>query len=359
LIYRHPFIDIEKEIFIYKDLSRIDLVTHLHDRHPHSRIRVKFDSGLQQLSPNLRDRTNYCNSYWSGTQFGAIERPTNLYYHSKNSDTDIKHERWAERPTGIFPSLDWTDYSDENQNRGVSILHQGIPSHEVRDGSVYLTLLRSVELLSSDGIMGPCIPTPDANETRPYKFRYSVLPHDGGWTDVASYRHGMELNMPLISMQMKNKSDNIVRSFSKRKKDIEVKNQQDIEPEGYLINPNSFSFLEIEPKNIMLSTLKLSDNIESTDKYQDEKIKIRNNNINKSAAIVRFYETEGKKGTTARLIFSKTITNVSITDLLENETTKMTEHINEKEGSDIKILDNHIVEVGVGPFKIVTLKVKF
>ena len=60
-----------------------------------------------------------------------------------------------------------------------------------------------------------------------------------------------------------------------------------------------------------------------------------------------------------RLTFSKTITNVSITDLLEHETTNTTEHVNEKEESDIKIIDNHTIELEVGPFKIVTLKVKF
>ena len=209
--------------------------------------------------------------------------------------------------------------------------------------------------------MGPCIPTPDANETRPYKFRYSVLPHDGGWTDVASYRHGMELNMPLMALQMKNQSDNIVRSYgSEKETETDLKNQiKDIEPEGFLINPNSFSFLEIEPKNIVLSALKLSDNIENHNEYHDEMIKIRDNNINKNTAIVRFYETEGKKQTTARLTFSKTIANVSITDLLENETTNTIERVNEKEESDIKIIDNHIIELEVAPFKIVTLKVKF
>ena len=46
-IYRHDFIDIKKEIFIYKDSPRIDLITHIHDKHPHSRIRAKFDTGLQ------------------------------------------------------------------------------------------------------------------------------------------------------------------------------------------------------------------------------------------------------------------------------------------------------------------------
>jgi len=125
------------------------------------------------------------------------------------------------------------------------------------------------------------------------------------------------------------------------------------------LNPNSFSFLEIEPKNIVWSTLKLCDNTESDNKYDNKIIKIRHNNINKNIAIVRFYETEGKKETTAQLIFSKTITNVSITDLLEHETTNTTEYVDEKEESDSKIIDNHIIELEVGPFKIVTLKVEF
>ena len=205
--------------------------------------------------------------------------------------------------------------------------------------------------------MGPCIPTPDANETRPYTFRYSVLPHDGGWTDIASYRHGMELNMPLMALQMSPR-DNIVKSYGGEKEtEINVTNViSDIEPEGYLM---SFSFLEIEPKNIVLSTLKICDNMESDNKYHDETVKIRHNNINKNIAIVRFYETEGKKETTARLTFSKKMTNVSITDLLEHETTNTTEHVNKKEESDIEIIDNHIIELKVGPFKIVTLKVEF
>jgi len=63
---------------------------------------------------------------------------------------------------------------------GISILHQGVPSHEVRDNSVYLTLLRGIMLLSADGTR---IPTPDAAEMVPYTFRYSVLPHEHGWRE--------------------------------------------------------------------------------------------------------------------------------------------------------------------------------
>ena len=88
-------------------------------------------------------------------------------------------------------------------------------------------------------------------------------------------------------------------------------------------------------------------------RYDDEMVQIRDNETNKDTIIVRFYETEGKKETTARLRFGKKIKDVSITDLLENETRKTTIQF------DIKIIDNQIIEMKVTPFKIVTLKVKF
>ena len=230
--------------------------------------------------------------------------------------------------------------------------------------------------------MGPCIPTPDATEMRPYIFRYSVLPHDGSWIDVVSYRHGMELNMPLIALQMKSASDNIVQHSQDdlqvvsygidEEKEVQVKDQNtDIGREEHVLKPSSFSFLEIEPKNMVLSTLKLSDNREGgnhsssnsigsdivssndNNRDDDEMVQIRDNETNKDTIVVRFYETEGKKETTARLRFGKKIKDVSITDLLENETRKTTNQF------DIKIIDNQIIEMKVRPFKIVTLKVKF
>ena len=241
LLYRHNFLDIRKEIIIYNDLSRIDFITHIHDRHPHSRIRVKFD-----ISSSISNQ-----NYWSGTQFGAIERKVNQFYYqddstnnsSNSADNNSNYARWNEKPTGIFPSLEWIDYSDRDQKGGVGLLHKGIPSHEIRDNSIYLTLLRSVVVLSSDGIMGPCIPTPDAAETRPYSFRYSLLPHENDWNEATIYRHGMEVNMSLIAIQAKNnKNDGNTSQLEEGKK-----NQGS---QRYL--PSLYSFLQIEPRNIVL-----------------------------------------------------------------------------------------------------------
>lgn len=298
MMYRHDFIDIEKEIIIYKNLNRIDFVTRIYNKHPHSRLRVKFDT------------QGRAKSYWCGIQFGAIERKTDLYYQK---DTG----KWFEKPSGVFPSFEWIDYAVKNNSNktvGISLLHQGLPSHEIRDGSLYLTLLRSIVLLSSDGIMGPCIPTPDAAETKPYTFRYSILPHENEWSEDLIYQHGSEINMPLISFQIK-KNNNIKKNNSSENNSNKIKALVDFQ-----------SFLEISESNVILSTMKLSDD--------------------KKGVILRVYEIEGKK-TITKIKLAANIKNVKLIDFMENEI------------QEIKEIENDTVTIEINPFKIITLKIFF
>src|ERR671918_77613 len=319
ILYRHNFVDIEKEVVVYKSLDRIDFVTHLYDRHPHSRIRVRFRTPCSS------------DDYWCGAQFGAIRRKTNLYYNKNESG-------WIERPSGVFPSLDWMDYSGDGKqgkqaNIGVSILHQGIPSHEVRDSSIYLTLLRSIMVLSADGIMGPCVPTPDAAEMKPYTFRYSVLPHEEGWRESTTYRHAMEFNIPLIAIHLGGRE--ALQQYVKREHESDK-----IELGRYF-----HSFLDIEPKNVVLSTLKL-------DEHKGD---------SGNSLLVRIYETEGKDENKVRLLFYKKIKSASIVDLLENqiqEIPPLKTEIREKNASKASFNDNTLM-MSIGSFKIVTLKVNF
>lgn len=294
MIYRHNFVDIEKEIVLYRDLDRIDFVTRVDDRHPHSRLRVRFDV------PVGRGK-----SYWCGTQFGAISRKADLYYRKDEKG-------WKEKPSGVFPSFEWIDCSSGGgkNGKGISLLHQGTPSHEVRDGKLYLTLLRSIVLLSADGTKGPCIPTPDANELGLHTFRYSILPHRKSWREAETYRRAAEVNLPLIAMQLSAVPDHDRRESQPRM---------------------HYSFLEIEPRNILLSTIKSA--------APDGRSKT-------PSLIVRLYETEGRK-TIARLRFDRPVKRVQLLDLLENEL---------DEGTDI---GRETVELEVHPFKIITLKAQF
>ncbi len=294
MIYRHNFIDIEKEIIIYRDLDRIDFVTSVDDRHPHSRLRVRFDVPV-----------GHGKSYWCGTQFGAISRKADLYYRKDEKG-------WKEKPSGVFPSFEWVDCSSggAKKDKGISLLHQGTPSHEVRDGKLYLTLLRSIVLLSADGTKGPCIPTPDANEMGRHTFRYSILPHRKSWREAETYRRAAEVNMPLVAVQLGTVPDH---------------DNHERQPQM------RYSFLEIEPRNILLSTIKPA--------APDGRSKM-------PSIIVRLYETEGRK-TIARLRFDRPVKKVQLLDLLENEL---------DEGTDI---GRETVELEVHPFKIVTLKAQF
>lgn len=329
IMYRHNFVDIEKEIIIYKSLDRIDFVTHIYDRHPHSRLRVRFRTPCSS------------DDYWCGTQFGAIRRKTNLYYNKNESG-------WTERPSGVFPSLDWIDYSGNEEEKecakiGISVLHRGIPSHEVRDNSIYLTLLRSIMVLSADGILGPCVPTPDAAEMIPYTFRYSVLPHEESWKESGTYRRALEFNMPLIATHLGGTevSQHAIQenNFDSRVSAERLQNYQ-------------HSFLEIHPSNVILSTLKL-------DERDDD------NNDNRSL-VVRIYETEGRTTDNASLIFYRQIKSASIIDLLENEIQEIPilvthsgiQKNNTRHRYDAYV-EGNMIRINIGAFKIVSLKVQF
>ncbi|MFO7966408.1 MAG: glycoside hydrolase family 38 C-terminal domain-containing protein [Archaeoglobaceae archaeon] len=272
LIWRHNFLRVRKKIIIYKNLPRIDFSTVVRDDHPRIRLRVKFSTDM-----NLPE-------YQCETQFGTVNRPTNQYYFNP--------EGWKETPSGVFPSVRWVDYSDGN--KGVTVINRGNPENEVRDGEVYITLLRAVGMLSSDGSAGPAIPVPDARELKTYSFRYSVYPHKGDWKKAQSYHQGYEFNYELIGKQIP------------RNKKFRVKR----------------SFLSIEPDNVVMTALKPAED--------------------KSGIVLRFYEASGEDTDTSISFFIDP-QKVVKTDLMEEEQEEVT-------------CEDGVVKMSVKPFEIVTLK---
>ncbi|MFW5936388.1 MAG: glycoside hydrolase family 38 C-terminal domain-containing protein, partial [Candidatus Hadarchaeota archaeon] len=275
LIWRHNFLRVKKKIIIYKDLPRIDFMTVVKDDHPRVRLRVRFTTDM-----NLPE-------YQCETQFGTVNRPTNQYYFNP--------EGWKETPSGVFPSVRWVDYSDGK--KGLTVINRGNPENEVRDGDVYITLLRSVGMLSSDGSAGPAIPVPDARELKTYSFRYSVYPHQGDWKKAQSYKQGQEFNYNLIGKQIpRNKKYRIERSF-----------------------------VSIEPDNLVMTALKPAED--------------------RSGIILRFYEASGED------------TDANIT-LFDNHKKVMRTNLIEEELEEVPSEDN-IVRMKVKPFEIVTVKLIF
>lgn len=321
VLYEHGFITIRKEISIYKGNSRIDCVTYIDNNHPHIRLRMEFDVPFKGYT------------YMSGTQFGAICRPTNLFYLSKAPEISKK---WKEIPNGSFPSMEWIDYSSPKQNIGLTLAHFGLPSHEIRDNRIYLTLLRGVQTLAADGDTGPYIPTPDAAEKKEYTFKYSIIPHTGNWQNTASYRHGIQFNMKPIAFQIiKDKNNNNNNSYYSHGLKTNIKcNNTDMQ--------SRFSFLKVEPKNVIVSTIKLP--------QQTEEGSVKNRTI-----VVRLYETEGIS-TITKLQFYFPIKAVVCLNLLEQVKRDCD---NEIQGIEISGINKNEISLYLGAFKIITLKIEF
>jgi len=283
LLWRHKFISVSKKIIIYDNLPRIDFVTAINNQHPQARIRVRFSTNIKSLQ------------YHSESQFGVVSRPVNQHYFNPKKG-------WAEKPCGVYPALNWIDYSDKE--KGLTLINNGLPAHEIRDGQIYLTLLRSILMLSSDGITGPAIPTPDAQEFKNYSFSYSLFPHQKNWKEKSSFRLAQEYNYNLIAFQL---------PPERSKKFL----------------PSHFSFLEIKPNNLILTAFKKVE---------------RGNEI-----ILRFFETKGEK-TEGEISLFKKPKAVRVVDLLEEN--------NWPENQKIKIGGKKI-RLTVKPFEIVTLRLKF
>ncbi len=263
MLYRHKTIEICKKVIVYNDLPRIDFLTTINLQQSHVRMRLRFDTCM--ISP----------LYTRQTQFGFITLP-----RTKTLEQGVN-----------IPAPFWI--TSEEGGRGIAFLTPGVPVNEVKAGEIHYTLLRSVSVLSADGISGPLIPTPDAMELGEHSYSYSAYMYSGNWKNIHIHREAYEYGQPLLAMQLNY--------------DVIEKNRQ---------------FLKLDPDNLIISALK---------KAEDEE-----------AIIVRFFETKGEQ-CEAVLSLSSCINSAKAVNLLEEDE------------SEISINDNKII-MAVKPFEIVSLK---
>jgi len=270
-LYKHKVLDVTKEVIVYRDLPRVEFITKVNNKYPNTRLRVKFDTFKERMV------------YFRETQFGVVPEPTELFASLEKTGT----------PAGIPSFQSWFCYGDGT--RGITFMNKGIPATEIRGSKVYLTLLRSVGILSADGDAGALIPTPDALElNRDYTFEYALQHHDGDWKQSEAYNHGQEFHHLSLAVQTTSEGD----------------------------LPQEFSFLELKPSNLILSALKKAED-------SDE-------------VILRFFETRGES-TMAEVRLFRRIERATVVNLMEQEE------------YELKLEHNKLV-MDVKPFEIVTLK---
>ncbi len=274
-LYKYQALDIHKEITIFKDIPRIEFSTRIDNKYPNVRLRIKFNTGIER------------KSYFRETQFGVISEPTEHFVKSGDS--------WRSEPSKIPNFMSWFDISDGV--RGITFMNKGLPAVEVVEDSLYITLLRSVNALSADGIAGPFVPTPDALELKSNTFEYALQPHSDDWRQAEMYKQAQEFHHLPIATQAKGNGELAAE----------------------------LSFIEVSPNNLILSALKKAED-------SDE-------------VILRFFETKGE-ATLAKVEVFREIKRVALVNLLE------------KEDKEIPFTSRGFT-LQVNPFEIITLKLKF
>lgn len=231
---RKRFLDsvLIQKMYIYQDLPRIDFDTYIDWKERQILLKAAFPVDLHA------EKATY------DIQFGNVERPTHW-----NTSWDVaRFEVYAHK---------WADLSEEGY--GVSLLNDCKYGHDIKDGVMRLTLLKS-------GID----PNPEADQEEHY-FTYSIYPHQGGWREAGTVKKAYNFNLPLYAK-------------------VETPHAGDL--------PQEFSLVTLDQENIILETVKKAEDSDDL--------------------ILRLYEGYNKR-TKVRLNFGLEINQVMECNLMEKE----------------------------------------
>lgn len=160
----HPFLDstVTQYICLYQEIPRIDFKTTIDWKQSHILLKAAFPVDIHS------SRATY------DIQFGNVERPTHW-----NTSWD-----WARFEVCAHQ---WADLSEDGY--GAALLNDCKYGHDIRDGVMRLTLLKSATE-----------PNPDADREI-HEFTYSLYPHLGGWREGEVPAMAGRLNSPLYALR--------------------------------------------------------------------------------------------------------------------------------------------------------------
>jgi len=176
------------------------------------------------------------------------------------------------------PCQKWIDYTSEDGNYGLSILNNSKYGYDQANNTVRVSLFRSPSYppkWSEAGSMKDFIREREITDQGLHEFSIALYPHKGCWREAQTVRRAYEFNYPLIA-------------------------RVEEEHEGEL--PQNFSFLEVNPDNVIVTALKRSED--------DEGITLR------------FYEAYGKD-VNAEIKLPHEPKEVYETDILERKICKI------------------------------------
>lgn len=151
---------ITQYMYIYKDIERVDFENIVDWKEKDILVKVCFPIDL-----NTNEATY-------DIQYGNVKRPTH-----NNTTWDIARFEVCGHK--------WADLSENDF--GVSILNDSKYGHDIIEGDMRLTLIKST-----------CDPNPDADKEI-HKYTYSLYPHTGTFKEANTAHQAYNLNNPLIT----------------------------------------------------------------------------------------------------------------------------------------------------------------
>ncbi|MBO5286540.1 MAG: alpha-mannosidase [Clostridia bacterium] len=160
---------IEQTVWFYENIDRIDFETNVDWHQTQQILKVSFPVDINT------DKATY------EIQFGTIERPTHYNTSWDYAKFEVCGHKYADLSEG---------------NYGVSLINDCKYGHDIHNGDMRLTLLKSGW---NPGNMG------DYNDQGAHSFTYSIYPHAGNLAVCDTVKHAYDINLPMTAYKAEGK----------------------------------------------------------------------------------------------------------------------------------------------------------
>ena len=281
----------EQDIVLYSHSDRVDFAFRS-DWHEHYRF-AKVAFPLRLSSPYATYEV----------PFGSIQRYDYTFKEDPKTRLEEPARGWeiADRTKFEVAAQRWADVTDQSGDHGVTLLNDSKYGFSFQQDVLRMSLIR-----------GPRRGYPDTPEMwsdqsdEPlvgiHHVKYALVPHRGGWKELAPTRLGVDFNAPFLAR---------------------------LEPSHAGQLSSAFGALNVEPANVVVEAVKKAE--DSND------------------LVVRLYETDGKTAD-AILSFNRPPQTARETDMLEWDKYVVPKSF---------VIEGTKIKVPIAPHEIKTIRVKF
>ena len=175
-------------VTLYPGVRRVDVKTTVDNRARYHRLRALFPAGVK------------ASEHWSAGTFSVDRRPMHPQLDPNWRELCLTH-----------PEKDFCELNDGRY--GLTVANRGLHEYEAYDEGdqsvLAVTLLRCTGVISQrvlktrDEMGGWSEEAPEGQCPGVWDFEYSIIPHEGGWVESASYADARAYNLPMRSLQLK------------------------------------------------------------------------------------------------------------------------------------------------------------